>query len=118
MGVIVHGATKTPYAFTSLENVRNDSNLNIHCLLQVLDDMNWDRDYPTNAKRVLYLQLDKASDNRNLNVMAFMQLFVECGIFRKVNLSPHSIILSSTTFGTYVIAAAHIGMYNGSNDMY
>ena len=83
-GVLVHG--KCFDAYVSEPQVRHDTNLNLTCIHTTL--MKVLATYPDgNHPRVLYVQVDGGSENKNKWMLAYLSLLVEAQLFDKVKMS-------------------------------
>lgn len=92
MGALVHGQKIPAYAFTSLEDWPSDTNLNIQCLLHILNDIGWDE----LKNKVMFLQLDNTCrENKNYTMARFLALLV---YLRVVNEVTRGLIVSNAFF--------------------
>ena len=82
-GVLVHG--KVFDCYISEPQVRHDSNLNLTCLHHTLVKL-LDSYAPGTAPRVLYLQVDGGSENKNQWMISYLALLIELGIFDKIKM--------------------------------
>lgn len=82
VGCLVFNRQLTANVFLNYPNIHNDSNLTIHVIQHILNT--WEGVLPP----VLYLQLDNtARENKNKFVMAYLNMLVYTGVFRKVKVS-------------------------------
>jgi hypothetical protein len=69
LGVIVHGQPHTYYLYTFNDNLKGDANMNIEGIRRtLLKHLEGGRRMP----RILYVQADNASDNKNFAMIAFL----------------------------------------------
>lgn len=79
VGVIFVNAVLHSKVYFTYGNIRNDPNLTI-CVIQDIIS-NWEGRLPG----VLYLQMDNTTaQNKNVTVLAYLNLLVQKGIFKKV----------------------------------
>ena len=84
LGVIVHGQPHTYYLYTFNDNLKGDANMNIEGIRRtLLKHLEGGRHMP----RILYVQADNASDNKNFAMIAFLALLVFHGYVEEVQLS-------------------------------
>jgi hypothetical protein len=86
-GVLVHGLQWYTFLGHDAYGMRGWADLQIECLLRAVVEI--DEDYRILGKslpRILYLQLDNASDNKNKYMMAFTEHLVNVGVFDKVEI--------------------------------
>lgn len=79
VGVLVMNGGLRTRAYMTYGNFRNDPNLTVAVIQDVIN--NWEGELP----EVLYLQMDNtAAQNKNNTVLAYLNMLVEHGIFKKV----------------------------------
>lgn len=78
--LVINGHLRSK-VFLNYPNLHNDSNLTVHVIQHILND--WKAPLPP----VLYVQLDNTSrENKNKYLMAYFNMLVEKGIFKKIKL--------------------------------
>jgi hypothetical protein len=84
LGVIVHGQPHTYYLYTFNDNLKGDANMNIEGIRRtLLKHLEGGRRMP----RILYVQADNASDNKNFAMIAFLAVLVFHDYVEEVQLS-------------------------------
>ena len=82
-GVLVHG--KCFDCYVSEPQVKHDSNLNLTCLHNTL--MKLLKSYESGTSpRILYLQVDGGSENKNQWMISYLSLLIEAGLFDKIKM--------------------------------
>lgn len=84
LGVIVHGSPHSYYLYTFSDNLKGDSNMNIEGIRRTLvKHLAAGKQMP----RILYIQADNASDNKNYAMLAFLACLVQHDYCHEVQLS-------------------------------
>ena len=83
-GAKVHGPNGFVKAFTWYNEFPHDVSVLIECILRVLEEVQNRND--GQLPETLYLQLDNAKSNKCNNLLVFLTLLVELGVFKKIKL--------------------------------
>jgi hypothetical protein len=84
IGALVHGTPVPAYVFTAFDEWPADTNLNLQCLLLILQDVGLE-----NLKgKTLFLQMDNTvRENKNYTLLTFMALLKRLNIFKAIEIS-------------------------------
>lgn len=83
-GAKVHGPNGFVKAFTWYNEYPHDVNVVIECILRTLQEVQRRND--GKLPETMYLQLDNAKSNKCNNLLVFLTLLVELGVFKKIKL--------------------------------